>query len=213
MISFAGSGPARGAEEFRLLRSRLYQLQGKHTLKSILIASALPGEGKSFVAANLARVLALQPNCRVLLIDANLRSPRQHSVFGTSARPGFSEYLLQEVDEFGVMQKGGNEHLFLIPAGRDVAGPTELVANGRLKSLTDRLGPLFDWIIVDSPAALPVSDAGLLANHCDGVLMVVRSLSSPYDEVRKARGRFREESLVGVVLNEIPARPPRSETK
>jgi len=132
-----------------------------------------------------------------------LRNPRLHSALGTVRAPGFSEYLLQEVEEFGIMQKGTPDNLFFIPAGRPIAGPTELVANGRLKFLMDRVEPLFDWIIVDSPPAVPVSDACLLANYCDGVLMVVRSDSTPFDIVRKARDRFPEESLVGVVLNVI----------
>jgi Mrp family chromosome partitioning ATPase len=132
-------------------------------------------------------------------------------MLGTASRPGFSEYLLQEVEEFGVLQRGEAANLFFIPSGRAVATPTELIANNRLRLLIDQVDPLFDWIIVDSPAALPVSDAGLLANYCEGVLMVVRSHSTPFDLVRKARERFREESLVGVVLNEMhpDPKPPR----
>ena len=203
LLSFNGGPPARGTEEFRALRSKLYQLQQKAPLKSLLVASAMPKEGRSFVAANLAQVMALQPECRVLLIDGDLRNPRLHSSFGTAATPGFSEYLLHELGEFGIMQRGAGTNLFFIPSGRLVGGPTELVANGRLRSLLDQVEPLFDWIIFDSPPAVPVSDASLLANHCDGVLLVVRSDSTPFDLVRKAREKFREESLVGVVLNVI----------
>lgn len=206
MLLFHEHSVIRGKEEFRALRSQLSHMQAKASLKSILIASALPGEGRSFVAASLAQVMALQPESRVLLIDADLRTPRLHAAFGTSPTPGLSEYLLQEVEEFGIMQRGAAENLFLIPSGRKVAGSTELVANGRLKSLLDRIEPLFDWIIVDSPAAVPVSDARLLANHCDGVLLVVRSHSTPYDVVRRVRQQFSEESHLGVVLNVIP--PP-----
>jgi len=201
MISFAGTQSSRGAEEFRTLRSRLYRLRDIRPVKSLLVSSALNGEGRSFVAANLASVLALQPGCRVLLIDADLRSPRLHTMFGTSSTPGFSEYLLHEVEAFPIMQRGVAGGLFFIPAGRSVSGPTELLGNGRLKSLIDRCEPLFDWIIIDSPATLPVSDACLIANSCDGVLLVVRSHSTPFDVVRQARERFRAESLVGVVLN------------
>jgi len=208
-IFFGGNELVRGAEEFRSLRSRLYRTRKGQQLKSILVASALPKEGRSFVAANLAQVLALQAGCRVLLIDADLRGGRLHSVFGTSAKPGLSEYLLQEAEAFAIMQRGAGKGLFLIPAGRSVQGQTELVANGRLQALIDQVEPLFDWIVIDSPAAIPVTDAGLLANYCDGVLLVVRSHSTPFDIVRKARDRFREESLVGVVLNKIetPATP------
>lgn len=203
MVSFGGNGQARGSEEFRSLRSQLYSAREQRSLKSILIASALPKEGRSFVAANLARVLALQARYKVLLIDADLRNPRLHSAFGTSAKPGFSEYLLQEAGEFAIMQRSHAEGLFLIPAGRLVQGQTELVANGRLQSLIRQVEPLFDWIIVDSPAAIPVTDASLLSNCCDGVLLLVRSHSTPFDIVKKARGKFRGDSLVGVVLNKI----------
>lgn len=211
MLFSGGDESDGGREEFRALRSRRYQVREGRPLKSVLITSALPGEGKSFVAANLAQVLALQPETRVLLIDADLRSPRVHMAFGASGIPGLSEYLLQQTEEAGIMQRGQAENLFLIPAGRPVSGPTELIANGRLESLVDRVGALFDWIIVDSPAAIPVSDACSLAGLCDGVLLVVRSHSTPFDVVRKARARFREESLLGVVLNGMEPEPVQIE--
>jgi len=211
MISFAGPQPAQGAEEFRALRSRLYGLREKRPMKSLLVTSALPQEGRTYVAANLANVLALQPQCRVLLIDADLRSPRLHSVLGSSSTPGLSEYLLQEAEESHIVQRGTVEGLFFIPSGRSVSGPTELLGTGRLESLIELYETVFDWIVVDSPATIPVSDAGLIANACDGVLLVVRSHSTPFDIVQRARQRFREDSLAGVVLNGIEAESsPRS---
>lgn len=203
MLCFGARERTHLTEEFRALRSRLSQLQRQNSLKSVLVTSALRKEGRSFVAANLAQTMALQPECRVLLIDADLYNPRLHNALGTCSAPGFSEFLLQEVDDFGIMQRGDADNLFFIPAGRSVTGPTELVANGRLKCLIDRVEPLFDWIVVDSPPAVAVSDASLIANYCDGVLLVVRSHSTPFDVVRKARDRFREESIVGVVLNVV----------
>lgn len=201
MISFAGTEHSHAAEEFRALRSRLLRLREKRAVKSLLVASALRKEGRSFVAANLANVLALQPQCRVLLIDADLRDPRLHFALGTTSTPGLSEYLLQEVDECSVVQRGAGGGLCFIPSGRSISGPTELLGGGRLESLIERFERLFDWIIVDSPPTIPVSDASLIANFCDGVLLVVGSHSTPFDVVRRARQRFSEESLVGVVLN------------
>lgn len=203
-ITFGGKGFARGAEEFRALRSRLYRVRKQQNLKTILVSSALPAEGRSFVATNLAQVLAIQAGCRVLLIDGDLRAPRLHSAFGTSSSPGFSDYLLEEAGELEIMQRGREEGLVLIPSGRSVhEGQTELIANGRLEYLIRQVEPSFEWIIIDSPATILSTDSGLLANCCDGVLLVVRSHSTPFDVVRKARERFREESLVGVVLNKI----------
>src|SRR5207249_12189855 len=192
-----------GMEEFRTLRSRLYQMREKQSLKKVLVTSSLPKEGKSFVAANLAQVMVRQQGRRALLIDGDLRGPRLHQVLGTASSPGLSEYLLGEVDEFGAIQRGPMDNLFFIPSGRTVSSPAELVANGRLKFLLTRVEPLFDWIIIDSPPAVPVSDASLLANFCDGVLIVVRSNTTPSDIARKARQEFEDKHLVGVVLNRI----------
>jgi protein-tyrosine kinase len=205
MLFFNSDGRLYGTEEFRTLRSRLYQMRDKQPLKKVRVTSALPKEGKSFIAANLAQVIVQQRGRRALLIDADLRGPRLHSALGTLATPGLAEYLLGESDEFGIVQRGTMDNLFFIPSGRMVSNPAELVANGRLKFLLSRVEPLFDWIIMDSPPAVPVSDAALLANYCDGVLMVVRSNATPFDIAKKARQEFSDKHPVGVVLNGIEA--------
>lgn len=201
MLFMNGSDNARGMEEYRTLRSRLYHLREKMALKTLLITSALPKEGKSFTAANLAQVLRRQHGRRVLLIDADLRGPRLHLMLGTTQGPGLSDYLQGKSDEFSVIQRGPGDGLFLIPGGTVIQDPADLVGNGRLKTLIQNLHPLFDWIIVDSPPAVAVSDASVLAKACDGVLMVVRSNSTPADMARRARQEFTDEALLGVVLN------------
>ena len=201
MLFMNGNNNLEGAEEFRTLRSRLYHLREKTSLKKVLVTSALPKEGKSFTAANLAQVMVRQHGRRALLIDADLRGPRLHMMLGTNPGPGLSDYLQGKNDEFAVMQRGPVENLFFIPSGLSITNPAELVANGRLQMLMQRVEPLFDWIIVDSPPALLVSDASVLAKACDGVLMVVRSNVTPGDVARKAREQFPQESLLGVVLN------------
>jgi capsular exopolysaccharide synthesis family protein len=203
MLFFGGADQALGKEEMRTLRSRLYQLRERKPLKKILITSALPKEGKSFLAANLAQVLVQQRGRRALLIDADLRAPRLHESFGSDLQPGLSDYLLGERDEISVIQQGPMENLFLIPGGRQVSNAAELVANGKLKTLMARMESMFDWIIVDSPPAALVSDASLLANFCDGVLMVVRSNVTSAEAARRARLEFAPEQLLGVVLNGI----------
>jgi protein-tyrosine kinase len=170
-------------------------------LRKLLITSALPKEGKSFTAANLAQVMVQQHGRRALLIDADLRGPRLHKMLGTVSTPGLSEYLQGQNDEFSIMQRGPLENLFFIPSGHGITDPSELIGNGRLQSLLQRLEPLFDWIIVDSPPAIPVSDASVLAKACDGVLMVVRSNVTPADAARRALQEFPEKLMVGVVLN------------
>jgi protein-tyrosine kinase len=200
MLFLNGDDGARGTEEFRTLRSRLYHLREKMPLKKILVTSALPKEGKSFTASNLAQVVVRQHGRRALLIDADLRAPRLHLMLGTKSDPGLSDYLLGKTDEFSIMQRGTLENLFFIPSGTAAANPAELIGNGRLNLLLQRVEPLFDWIIIDSPPAVPVSDASVLAKSCDGVLMV-GSNSTPVDLARRARQEFPDEALIGVVLN------------
>jgi protein-tyrosine kinase len=203
MLFFGGDEHATGMEEFRTLRSRLYQAREKQTLSKLLITSALPKEGKSFTAANLAQVIVRQHGRRALLLDADLRNPQLHKILGAEASPGLSEYLCSESDEFSIIQRGPMENLFLIPAGVNTGNPAELLANGRLKFLLNRLESMFDWIIIDSAPAVPVADAAVLANFCDGVLLVVRSNSTPMDAARQARREFADRNVVGVVLNGI----------
>jgi len=201
-LSFDDPSP-KAAEEFRSLRLRFQQIREKQPLRSVVVTSALAGEGKSFVALNLCRVLALKSSSRVLLIDGDLRGRQQHRTFGVPPSPGLSEYLLGEAEEHEVLQRGKADNLFLIPAGRKVGGTAELIANGRFHTFVSHLSALFDWIIVDSAAATSVSDTCLLANSCDGILMVVRSHKTPVDDVRRALERFPETSYLGIVLNEI----------
>jgi protein-tyrosine kinase len=203
MLFFTAEEHAAGMEEFRTLRSRLYQAREKQPLAKLLITSALPKEGKSFTAANLAQVIVRQHGRRVLLVDADLRNPQLHNLLGCEPGPGLSEYLKSESDEVSIIQAGPMENLFVIPAGRNSGNPAELVANGRMKLLMNRLEPMFDWIIIDSPPSVLVSDAALLANYCDGVLLVVRSNNTPVDAARRAQAEFADHNLVGVVLNGI----------
>jgi capsular exopolysaccharide synthesis family protein len=193
--------PAVVREQFRTLRSRLYQIRDKQPLRSVLITSSLPGEGKTFVANNLAHTLARQQNCRVLLIDGDLRRPDLHTGFGAPSSPGLSEYLNGSATELAVIQRGLPEYLCFIAGGSKSENPAELLANGRLRSLLEAIGPVFDWVILDSPPTLPVSDALALADVCDGVLTVVRAAQTGFDSAQKSCQQLREKNLLGVALN------------
>ncbi len=201
MLFFQEDETRLGTEEFRTLRSRLYQIREKMPLKRLLVTSAMPKEGKSFVAANLAQVLVRQHGRRVLVVDADLRNPGMHRHLGTSSSPGLSEYLMGECDEFSCLQRGPMDNLFFLPAGRLVAGASELLANGRLKLFLQRMEPLFDWIVLDSAPVIPVSDSTIVAGSCDGVLMVVRSGMTPSPLAKRAREEFPDKLLLGIVLN------------
>lgn len=188
------------AEQFRTLRSRLYRLREKSTVRTLLVTSTLPGEGKTFVALNLALAIARQHERRALLIDADLRASRLHVRLGAPSAPGLSDYLSGRADEFSVLQADPKVELFLVPAGRSVPNPSELLANGGFKRFLDGMSPIFDWVIVDAPPVL-VADPSIIAEFCDGVIVVVRAGATAHDLVKTTLQEFRGNNLLGVVLN------------
>jgi protein-tyrosine kinase len=202
MSVFGGTDSKKiGAEPFRTLRSRLSQIAATRMLKRILITSSVPAEGKTFVAANLAQSIIRQPDRRVLLIDADLRASQLHVALGAPSRPGLTDYLRGEADEYAIIQSGPDENLCFIPGGNEVSNPSELLPSDRMRHLLDIVTPMFDFVIVDSPPATPVHDPSLLADLCDGVLFVVRAGVTDFEVVEKAVAEFREKNLLGIVLN------------
>ncbi len=202
VIVFENSNPFYpGAEQFRTLRSRLYRMRESQPLQTILITSAIPAEGKTVVSSNLAYALVRQRGCRVLLIDADLRSPRVHLLLGAPAAPGLADYLQNTATEFEVTHKGTEDGFCFIPAGNHVTHPSELISSDRMKQFLELVKPAFDWIIIDSPPALPVADASVLGGLVDGVLFVVRANATPAEVSQKACKELRDAHILGVVLN------------
>ena len=195
-----------GAEKFRTLRSRLYQISATRPLRRLLLTSSVPQEGKTFVAANLAQSIIRQADRRVLLIDADLRASRLNLTLGALNEPGLSDYLLGEAAITKVLQVGVERNLCFIPGGKLVSNPSELLHSQRMKSLLERMGQIFDWVIVDSPPAIAVHDASILADMCDGVLFVVRAGATDFEAARRAAAEFPDSKLLGVILNRVEKR-------
>lgn len=216
-------GPA--VEQFRSLRSRIFELRDLNPLKSILVSSGLPQEGKSFVAANLAVSLARNKNSRVLLIDGDMRRFTLHKLLGCESEPGLADFLAGKATALDVMQRGetSSDHqdhqilsavlpnLTFIPAGDGGDKAADLSGNRRFADLISSLGPLFDWIIVDSSPVLPVSDAVNLARACDGVLLVARSGVTELETAQRAQNELKASNILGFVLNAVE-NPPESGT-
>jgi protein-tyrosine kinase len=192
---------SHGAEQFRTLRSRLYQMRSNQPLRSLLVTSSIPTEGKTFVTNNLAQAIVRQPDRRALIIDVDLRRSRLHVPLGAPSGPGLTDYLRGEADVMSIVQQGQEGNLCFIPGGNEVSNPSELLSNGRLKSLLNRVTPIFDWVILDSPPCLLVADASVLADMCDGVLLVVRAGVTPATTAQRATQELRGRNVVGVVLN------------
>jgi protein-tyrosine kinase len=210
-----------GVEQFRSLRSRVYQARYEAPLKTILISSGMPSEGKSFVAANLAMSLARDNVNNILLIDADLRRPTLHSMLGAPDTPGLSEYLAGTAELNDILQRNrspkavdtASGHSFsnftFIPAGKCGDNSSELVANHRIEELISTLSPHFDWILIDSPPVLAVADAVDIASAADAVLLVARGGNTPYDVAQRAQAAFRNSRILGFVLNAVKDAPRR----
>jgi capsular exopolysaccharide synthesis family protein len=210
-----------GVEQFRSLRSRVYQARYEAPLKTILISSGMPSEGKSFVAANLAISLALNNVNNILLIDADLRRPTLHSLLGAPDTPGLSEYLAGTAELNDILQRNRSpttvdtasvhsfSNLTFIPAGKCGDNSSELVANHRIEELISTLSPHFDWILLDSPPVLAVTDAVDIASAADAVLLVARGGNTPYDVAQRAQAAFRNSRILGFVLNAVKDAPRR----
>jgi len=194
---------AHGAEQFRTLRSRLYQMRSSQSLRTLLVTSSVAAEGKTFVTNNLVQAIVRQPDRRALVIDADLRCSRLHIPLGAPASPGLTDYLRSEVDEMAIIQHGLEGNLCFIPGGNPVSNPSELLSNGRFRTLLDRVTPVFDWVIVDSAPLLPVADSSILADLVDGVLLVVRAGQTPAETAQRACQELQGRNLVGAVLNAV----------
>ena len=201
----ANSSSSEGLEEFRTLRSKLFQLRAKRPLNTILVSSAVPGEGKSFVSANLAQAFARQKGGRTLLIDGDLRKPQLHEILGAPSSPGLVEYLAGDASESEIIQRSAIcDELYFIAAGKVTETSAELIGTEKAKQLLKNLASPFNWVIIDSSPVGPVSDATRLAEFCNGVLLVVRAESTSYIEAEHAKRQFHQTDILGVVLNRSP---------
>lgn len=208
----------RSVEQFRSLRSRMHEFRDLNTLKSILVSSGLPQEGKSFIAANLAISFARHEASRVLLIDGDMRRSSLHQLLGTHSEPGLSEYLAGKASVLEIMQQAsvpprtaaannGLSSLTFIPAGADTNTAADLSGNYRFDDLIKLLAPHFDWIVVDSSPVNLVADGVNLARACDGVLLVARAGVTKFEAAQRALIELKASNILGFVLNAVTKLP------
>jgi capsular exopolysaccharide synthesis family protein len=210
-------GPA--IEQFRSLRSRIYEARDIRAIKSVLVTSGLPQEGKSFISTNLALSLARHKNSKVLLIDGDMRRYTVHELLGTESHPGLADYLAGKATAEEIMQRAEEtedssagsravlQNLTFIPGGNGGDKAADLSGSVRFGELLRTVGPYFDWIIIDSSPVLPVSDAVNLARSCDGVLLVARSGVTKYPVAQRAASELKASNILGFVLNAVHEAP------
>jgi succinoglycan biosynthesis transport protein ExoP len=200
----SGNAPPNFGEAFRDLRTNVLFSSADGGSRSIVVTSTGPGEGKSLVAANLAISLA-QATQRVLLLDADLRKPQVHDIFQVSQQPGLSNLLVGDAKASESVRKTDTPGLWVLTSGRIPPNPAELLGSQRFKELLVSVKEHFDWVIVDSPPVMAVTDARLVAQQATGVLFVVGAEMTSWHAAKRALDHLEyvQARFVGAVLNRV----------
>ncbi len=193
------------SEQFRLLATRLQQLQEGRAFKSVLVTSTVEGDGKSLLALNLALSLALGDQQKVLVVDADLRKGGLSATVKLDDRAGVKDWFQANGAIADFLYKVAGRNLWVLPAGKAALDPIELLKSPRTSHVLALLNGTFDWVLVDSPALLPLADAEVLSHLCDGTVIVVRRDRSPKAALAQAVQRVPSSKLIGLLLNDFPA--------
>ncbi|WP_199677334.1 CpsD/CapB family tyrosine-protein kinase [Lysinibacillus yapensis] len=190
------------SEQFRTIRANINFSMPDQELKTILVTSSTPGEGKSTNAANLAIVFA-QEGRRVLLVDADLRKPTLHYTFNIQNTMGFSHILLGKFSLLDTVQESPIVGLNLLPSGTIPPNPSELLLSKNMNHFLKEVKEKYDIIIFDAPPLLSMSDSQILGNKCDGTLLVVNSGVTKKERFLKSEEILLSSNakIIGVVLN------------
>jgi capsular exopolysaccharide synthesis family protein len=190
-----------GADRFRLLRMRLWPLWESGKLKTLLVTSPQPKDGKSTVVLNLATALAEQGQRKVLVIEGDLSQPSLSRHLGLANRPGLGECLESGKDPLTLLRWIEPLGWYLLSAGDVQGNPAELLQSPTLAQIFSTVSRHFDWIIVDSPPVIPLTDTLSLKHHVDAGLLVVRAERTPRSMVESAVARIGSKHLLGLVFN------------
>lgn len=206
VIYILGAGQDPIKEQFRLLQTRLEDLAQTRLLKTILVTSGLPEEGKTFVALNLAAALCQRGRNKVLLLEADVRRPSCCSALGLQSVPGLAECCSNCAPVPRFVYRLSGLDVCLLPAGERPTSAIEWLASPRMARVVAETARAFDWVLVDSAPLLPVADSVALSRHCDGILLVVRRDRALKSALPEALNRFETGKLLGLVLNDFPNR-------
>jgi protein-tyrosine kinase len=201
LVGTEGFGHA-ALEQYRKLAATLHHAQKERGVKVVMTTSALPAEGKSLSAVNIALTLSESYQRRVLLIDADLRRPTVQRMFGLPSSNGLIEGLRSE-QEHPMTVTQMTERLFILPAGRPDPDPIGALTSLRMKRVLAHAAGMFDWVIVDTPPLGLLPDASLVADFVDGVLLVVRCGKAPFNLVKRTVDAVNRDRIIGVIMNAV----------
>jgi protein-tyrosine kinase len=191
------------AENFKTLRGQILFPKDREAPHTILVTSAFPGEGKTFVASNLAVTLALSVDDYVLLIDADLRRASIHQMFGFSNARGLNEYLIGQKGLDELLVETGIEKLSVLPAGKRPRNPSELLSSKMMAQFLKETKEKYKnhFIIIDSPPSHITTEAKFLSKHVDAIILVVMAQKTQRKDVHKAIDDLGRDKVLGIVFN------------
>ena len=203
------------AEQFKILRTNLLFPASGKSPRTILITSAVPNEGKSFVAANLAVSVARHVNWNVLLVDCDLRRPSVHRIFGFGQGPGLSDYLSDRMALPNLLLKTSVDHLTILPGGKTPHNPSELLSSERMSALIKEVTARYDdrLIILESPPPKLTAESAALARQVDGILLVVKYASTPREAATELISKLGRDKILGAIVNNFDTGSPRYHKK
>jgi capsular exopolysaccharide synthesis family protein len=190
------------AEQYRSLRTRIQQAEHGRALRAIIVTSPGKGDGKSLTAANLALTMAQEFQQRVLLLDADLRRPCTHALFGIADSPGLADVLMGGATIEDALVSIPDHDLAVLPSGIPPSHPAELLGSLAMRRTIDTLRTRFDRIILDMPPVEPLADVHILAPLADGVLLIVRAGQTAKPAIDRALSGLDVSKVIGLVLNE-----------
>jgi len=197
-----GEAKEIGSEKFRVLRARLGNLKTKGNIRTVVITSAVPGDGKSLVALNLAISLAKHTEERILIIEGDLHKSVFAGRIGLRGSRGLSEWFSSESPIEKHMYHMRDSMLWVLPAGVPRQHPLGMLQSARFIELMDRLKTNFDWILIDAPPLQPSADVNYLSQQSDGILLVVREGNTPAKLLKKGLETLDSARVLGVVFND-----------
>ena len=195
-----GIDPA-SVEQYRRLATSLHSLQRQRGIKLVMVTSSVAREGKTFTAANLAMTFSESYRRRVLLIDADMRRPSVHELFGVQNRIGLGDGLRTPGTTLTLVNS--TDHLTILTAGRPDPDPMAGLASERMRAVLKEAAERFDWVILDTPPVGMLSDASLIASFVDGVVFVVGAGTTERQVVERAINEIGRERIIGTVLNRV----------
>ena len=187
-------------EQYRRLAGRLHMAQAEHGTRIVMITSAIPGEGKTLTATNLALTLSESYKRQVLLVDADLRRPWVHELFQIPNVSGLNDGLRGE-DDRKVPLLRLTDHLTVLTAGRPDRDPMSILSSPRMRRVLQEAARRFEWVLVDTPPVAMLTDAHLLSSLVDAVLLVIESGRTPLAAINTAVEAVGRDRILGVVLN------------